>query len=86
MVGVKVVGAMVGVTRIQGASVVEVGGDGANVIGATVERDIVVGVWVVGATVGGSRCGGVGVLRAKSVRIWCGRRWSRKSQGYLSMR
>ena len=84
MVGVQVVGAMVGVARIQGASVVEVGGDGANVIGATVERYIVVGALVVGAAVEGSRCGG-GVLRAKSIRIWCGRRWSRNSQGYLSM-
>ena len=37
MVGVKVVGAMVGVARIQGDSDIEAGGDEANVIGATVE-------------------------------------------------
>ena len=77
---------MVGVARIQRASVVEVGGDGANVIGATVERYIVVGALVVGAAVEGSRCVCVwgGVLRAKSIGIWCGRRWSRNSQGYFS--
>ena len=39
---------------------VEVGGDGANVIGATVERYVVVGALVVGAAVEGSRCVCVG--------------------------
>ena len=60
---VKVEGAMVDVARAQGAGVVEVGVEGANLIRAIVVRDIVVGDWAVGAAVEGSRCGRFGVLR-----------------------